>query len=89
MGTLTPGATYIYERVAGSVFARESGSSDRRLVGYTTSATPADTFLGMPVNKVAELVAISTAAEHNPALQEALERVKILYYLTMEDKNGY
>ena len=34
MGTLKPGATYIYERVDGRIYAREFGKSDRQLVGY-------------------------------------------------------
>ena len=36
MGTLKPGATYIYERVGNEVYARESGAdpSTRRLMGY-------------------------------------------------------
>jgi hypothetical protein len=36
MGNLTPGATYIYERADGIVYARESGAdpSTRQVVGY-------------------------------------------------------
>lgn len=34
MGTLKPGATYIYERVDGRIYAREFGKSDRQLMGY-------------------------------------------------------
>ena len=36
MGTLTPGATYIYERADGIVYAREFGAdpSTRQVVGY-------------------------------------------------------
>jgi len=36
MGTLKPGATYIYERSDGIVYARESGAdpSTRQVVGY-------------------------------------------------------
>ena len=34
MGTLKPGATYIYEREHGRVYAREFGSTERQLVGY-------------------------------------------------------
>lgn len=31
---------------------------------------------------------IRDAAEHNPTLQEALERVKVVYYLSKEDGNS-
>lgn len=36
MGTLKPGATYIYERANGIVYARESGAdpSTRQVIGY-------------------------------------------------------
>lgn len=36
MGTLKPGATYIYERVDGRIYAREFGAEPdtRKLVGY-------------------------------------------------------
>ncbi len=40
MGTLTPGATYIYERVAGTIFAREFGKTERKVVGYATEISP-------------------------------------------------
>jgi hypothetical protein len=40
MGTLTPGATYIYERSDGIVYAREVGAdpSTRQVVGYESGA---------------------------------------------------
>jgi hypothetical protein len=34
MGALTPGATYIYERVNEVVYAREFGKTERHVVGY-------------------------------------------------------
>ena len=34
MGSLTPGTTYIYERVDGVTYAREFGSSERRIIGW-------------------------------------------------------
>jgi len=33
MGTLTPGATYIYERVGSTVYSRESGKLERKVIG--------------------------------------------------------
>ena len=84
MGRLKPGATYIYEKANGITYAREFGAhpGDRFEIGrdYPGPAT----FLGMPIEQVAELVGIAQAADTNPALQEAWERVKILYELTRE-----
>ena len=34
MGRLKPGATYIYERDGKNIYARESGSLTRELIGY-------------------------------------------------------
>ena len=91
MGTLKPGATYIYERAEGIVYARESGAnpSTRRVVGYEEardydpiSGHRIGTILGMDQRRVAELVGMAQAAETNPALQEALDRAKIIYQLT-------
>ncbi len=74
MGTLTPGATYIYERDGDTVYAREAGSLERRVVGYDYKQ-----------NKISEdqlWKEIRSAAESNPMLQDALNRVKILYELS-------
>ena len=35
MGNLKPGATYIYERDGDEVYARETGKTERKLVGYS------------------------------------------------------
>lgn len=72
MGTLTPGATYIYERDGDTVYAREAGSLERRVVGYDYKQ-----------NKISEdhlWKEIRSAA--NSVLQDALNRVKILYELS-------
>ena len=86
MGQLKPGATYIYERANGVTYAREAGAhpGDRFAIGWDAGAVEINTgtFLGMPIKQVGELVAIDQAAEHNPTLQDALDRVKMLYELT-------
>lgn len=91
MGTLKPGATYIYERADGIVYARESGAdpSTRQVVGYENAKSwdpitghRIDTFLGMDMQRVAELVGMAQAAETNPTLQDALERATIIYQLS-------
>ena len=34
MGTLTPGATYVYERNGEEIYARETGQTERTIIGY-------------------------------------------------------
>ena len=75
MGSLKPGATLIYERANGVIYARESGTSERSVVGYDTSGSPEQIHLS-------EWNDILRASETNPALQEAIDRVKIVYNLS-------
>jgi hypothetical protein len=51
MGQLTPGATYIYERADGIIYARESGAdpSTRKVVGYE-SGREYDPITGHPID---------------------------------------
>jgi hypothetical protein len=75
MGSLKPGATLIYERANGVITAREFGSTEKKVVGYDVTAGPKQIHLS-------EWNDILRAAEINPALQEALDRVKIVYNLS-------
>jgi len=75
MGTLTPGATYIYERVAGSIFAREFGKSERKLVGYTTDISPEMQMLRSEINQVLQM------CEQDPAMKELLDQLFVMYNL--------
>jgi hypothetical protein len=75
MGNLKPGAILIYERANGVITARESGSTEKRVIGYDVSSSPEQIHLS-------EWNDILRAAETNPALQEALDRVKIVYNLS-------
>lgn len=85
MGNLKPGATYIYEKADGVTYAREFGADpDSRFpIGwdYPTSKSAGQ----------AELddhnlwIEIRIAAKKNPALQAAVDRVKILYHLSKKD----
>jgi len=88
MGTLKPGATYIYERVDGTVYAREAGKVERTEVGWNYDPRTRD---GRPlIDHIRDdklWGEIRRAAETNSVLQEALERVKILYHLSKEDGN--
>lgn len=86
MGSLKPNARYIYERVDGTVYAREFGSTDREAIGWNYDPRTKD---GRPlVEHIRESKLwgeIFRAAETNPLLQEALDRVKILYELSKKD----
>ena len=86
MGTLTPGATYIYERADGVTYTREFGKTERKEIGWDYDARTTD---GRPLHDhIMESKLwgeIRREAETNPSLQEALDRVKVLYYLIKED----
>jgi hypothetical protein len=99
MGTLKPGATYIYERVGNEVYARESGAdpSTRQLMGYgydpvsghhvdydnrTSDGRPL--FDHMQEDKM--WGEIRRLARTNPTLQDAVERVIMIYRLIKVNK---
>jgi hypothetical protein len=95
MGQLTPGATYIYERANGVVYARESGADpDTRVeVGYEYDPITGHridhderTSDGRPlfehIRENRMWGEIRRAAQTNPALQDALERAIMIYQLS-------
>jgi heme oxygenase len=83
MGTLKPGATYIYEHADGITYAREFGAphNQRFEIGRTlerqslTDSIKEDKLWGD----------IRRAARSNQVLQDALDRVKIIYELRKND----
>jgi hypothetical protein len=81
MSQLEPGATYVYEREGTRIYARRVGQTERTLIGedFLEDIQARRTALAQ------EWEPIVFAAEQNPALQEAIERVKILYALTKEE----
>jgi len=94
MGSLTPGATYIYERNGDEVYAREFGQSpsERKLIGYQyemEGKPDPRTNDGRPLRehlKEDKLWGdIRRAAKTNEALQTALERAILIYHLSKED----
>jgi hypothetical protein len=87
MGSLTPGATLIYERVGDTVYSREVGSIERTVVGYDYKRDPLDhrNYMSNP-NESQLWHDINRAALDNEELQKALERVKIIYYLSKKDQ---
>jgi hypothetical protein len=88
MGNLKPGATYVYERVDGTVYQREMGADplSREAVGWDYDPRTED---GRPLHDHmmdSKLWGeIRRAAKENPLLQEALDRVKIIYELSKKD----
>lgn len=89
MGTLKPGATLIYERANGMIYARESGQSERVVVGYDfDSRTPDGRPLHDHIMESKLWGNIHRAAKTNPVLQDALDRVIIIYNLTKDTDNG-
>jgi hypothetical protein len=97
MGSLKPGATYIHERVDNVVYAREFGAdpSTRQVVGWDYDKNDPNfdprTGDGRPLrDHIMEdkmWGEIRRMAKTNPTLQEAIERVKIIYHLS-KDKDA-
>lgn len=87
MGTLKPGATYVYERDGDEIYARESGKTERQLIGYTNITDPR-TSDGRPLHDhIMESKLwgeIHRAAPTNPALQKALDRAIMIYRLSKD-----
>jgi hypothetical protein len=87
MGTLKPGATYVYEKADGITYAREFGAdpSTRKEIGWDYDPRTSD---GKPLRDHImddKLWGdIRRAAKSDITLHEALERVKILYYLSKD-----
>jgi hypothetical protein len=75
MGDLTPGATYIYERVDNRIYAREMGQIKRRLVGWTDSNSVSMREYTSEMNSVLAM------CETDPAMRELLDQLFVLYNL--------
>ena len=88
MGTLKPNSTYIYERVGSTVYAREAGSdpSTRIIIGKDFESNSYYRDIADKYFMETEWAKILKAARTNSTLQEAIDRVKILYHLS--ENNG-
>lgn len=97
MGNLKPGATYVYERVDGQVYAREMGAdpSTRTVVGYDYDPINGHridydkrTSDGRPlIEHIRDdklWGEIRREAKTNVALQRALDRAIIIYRLSKD-----
>jgi len=87
MGQLKPDSTYIYERVNDVVYARESGADPgtRIVIGYD-SRTVDGRPLSDHVQENKMWHEIRRAAPTNPTLQDALDRVIMIYKLSKTDE---
>jgi hypothetical protein len=79
MGTLKPGATYIYERNGGTIYARESGSTDRHIVGYDKALEP--TMFGVPASVVGKIIGIYQMSQLDPGMKELWDQLEVMYNL--------
>lgn len=81
MGTLKPGATYIYERADGIVYAREFGAdpSERFIVGYESAEDYNPVRNTIKENQLWN--DIRYVAQTNPTLKDALNRCVEIYNL--------
>lgn len=77
MGSLKPGATYIYEQADGIIYAREFGTTDRFEIGRTADRVKHDQIEWDLWKEIVE------QSKFHPALQSELERV-IIFYLLMK-----
>lgn len=89
MGSLKPGATYIYERDKGVTYAREFGAepSTRQVIGwdYNSNVQPPSTGQ-QEVDAHNQWVQIRLAGKKNPALQKAIDNVIMIYKLSIDQQ---
>ena len=87
-GRYEPGETYVYEKSNGVTYARKIGDPpDQRFeIGRDYSSDNELKIFGMSAQRVARLVDMEKQAEHNPALQDALDRAKVIYELSRQEQ---
>lgn len=77
MGSLNPGATYIYERVEDRVYAREFGETKRTLVGIELRQQESTNTKRM----LSEMNEVIKMCETDPAMKEMLDQLFVIYHL--------
>ena len=80
MESLTPGATYVYERDGNKIYAREFGKTERKIIGYDT-----EVFKKSNDRNFTMWNDILLEAEKNPALHQAIDKVIMLYRLSKDN----
>jgi hypothetical protein len=84
MSQLEPGASYIYERADGVTYARKLGDPPDQRFEIGRDYNSESVFDEL---QEAQLWGeIHRAAKSNPALQDAIDRVKIVYALSKQDE---
>lgn len=85
MGTLKPGATYIYEHSDGVTYAREFGApaSERRIIGWESQKSDGRT-LHEHIKEKQLWDEIHRSAKTNETLRHALEQCIIIYNLSKD-----
>jgi hypothetical protein len=78
MGTLTPGATYIYERVDNRIYAREFGQTKRRLIGIEQNSSTVSEPTRRMMNQINDVLVM---CEQHPDMKELLDKLFVLYNL--------
>ena len=89
MGTLTPGATYVYERNGEEIYARETGQTERNIIGYQfENKIDPRTHDGRPLYEHIKedrlWGEIRIEARTNKVLQAALDRAILIYHLSKD-----
>jgi hypothetical protein len=82
-GRLEPGATYIYERANGVVYARRIGDPPDHRFEIGRDYDSESVFNDLQDARL--WGEIHRAAKTNPALQDALDRVKLIHALSKQD----
>jgi hypothetical protein len=79
MGSLKPGATYIYERADGIIYAREFGKTKRTVVGYESGK---EYELSGPTKRMmSELNEVVRMCETDPVMKDMLDQLFVMYNL--------
>jgi hypothetical protein len=83
-GRLEPGAAYIYERVDGVTYARKLGDLPDQRFEVGRDYNSESVFNDLQEAKL--WGEIRCAAKNNPALQDAIDRVKLVYALSKQNE---
>ena len=88
MGTLTPGATYIYERSEGIIYAREFGADPgtRQVVGYESGADYDPYKKGPNQRMLSELNEVVKMCETDTGMKQLLDQLFVMYNLKKNER---
>ncbi len=78
MGQLKPDVQYVYEKVDGITYAREFGSTTRKIIGIDYEVTS----MQEEAEEDALWRDIRKVSKDNPSLSYLLERAKLIYELS-------